>query len=197
MNRYFLVAIFFLASSIIYSQRIKIAEGDFTLLKGVSEYNIVFDFSNLQVINYESEEEFLNDKSQLTENRKKGAGEDFRKSWFNNREALYIPNFIKYFIKYSGNKEKFNLSVNNLQSKYTIKVSSEKIYSGYNVGVWNEEPKLYTTITIYETSNPENVVLKTKQIFTKGVKKYKLWERLASCYGKLGKSLAILLSRKT
>jgi len=193
-----LILFFFLFIGLtIYSQKIKIAEGDFSSLKGVKNYNIVFDYSNLEIINYESEADFLKDKMLLREKMSEGAGREFKRLWFKNRDSLYAPYFIKYFIKYSGNKEKINLFEDNKECKYSIMVSSEKMYSGYNVGVWNEEPKLYTTMTIYETSNPDIVILKTKQIFTKGVTKYDSWNRITTCYGKLGKSLAIYLSRKT
>ncbi len=50
------------------AQRYELLEGDLKNLKGISEYNITFDYSNMKVHGYETEEAFLNDKMEKRSN---------------------------------------------------------------------------------------------------------------------------------
>lgn len=80
------------------AQRYELLEGDLKNLKGISEYNITFDYSNMKVHGYETEEAFLNDKMEKRSNVE-GKAEKFRKEWFSDRENRYEPQFIAYFNK--------------------------------------------------------------------------------------------------
>jgi len=76
--------ILLLISFLNYSQKVKLAEGNIKDLKGITTYNVVFDYSNLKIPHFESEEDFLKDKMDKRERLKPNteAGERFRKSWF-------------------------------------------------------------------------------------------------------------------
>lgn len=192
-----LLLLLFMATATLNAQKIKLNEGNIETLNGVNAYNVVFDYSNLQIPNYESEELFLKDKMAKREEKLVGDGERFRKSWFADRENLYEPYFIRYFNSYFIMKRKIRIAENNLNSKYTIHVKSEMIYPGYNVGIWWEESKLNTIITVYETNNPAEIIFSTQLIKAQGKTDYKGGIRIANSYGVLGKALAKFLKRRT
>ncbi len=71
MKKIFTIA-FIIISTISYSQKGKILEGRFKNLKGIREYDLVFDYSDLQVNDFNSEEEFLEDKVNKREKKEVG-----------------------------------------------------------------------------------------------------------------------------
>ncbi len=179
-----------------HSQRIKTLEGSVKNLKGITQYNVIFDYTQLSVTNYESEEAFLEEKMKMREKMLIGGGEKFKEKWFLDRGDYYEPNFIFFFNDYFIKKKKINISENNLLAEYTIKVITNEIYSGYHVGVFSQHSKLRTTIIFYKNDNPENILFKTKQTYTTGTA-YDSAERIGNAYSLLGRKLADYLRKKT
>ncbi len=197
MKRRFVLLVFLLPALVIYSQKVKIQEGNIKLLSEVDEYNVVFEYSNLEIPNYNSEEEFLEDKMTKREEKLKGDGERFKKSWFADRQNLYEPYFIKYFNDYFIMKRKIKVSKNNLSAKYTILVKTKMIYPGYNVVVAWEGAKLNAIISVYQTGSPNKVLFLTKTVNIQGKPSYNAGVRIANTYGILGRAFAGYLRRKT
>lgn len=195
-NRIVLV-VFLLAFMASYAQKLKVESGDLSVLKGIEKYKIIFEYDSLTVEGFETEADFLKEKMEKRELKKQGDGERFRQSWFSDRKELYEPSFIKNFNGYFIMKKKIKLYKNNPSCKYTVKLVTNKIYPGYNVGVWWEESKLWATIIIFETENPKNIVLKSKEILIQGKTDYNGGVRIANSYGLLGKVFARFLRKKT
>src|SRR5690606_36779073 len=104
MNRLLLIALLF-STTIVFSQKSKVEEGDWKNLKGITAYNLEFDYSNLEIPKYDSEEAFLEDKMAKRDEKDAESGEAFRKSWFADREDRYEPKFIESFNKRFENGE--------------------------------------------------------------------------------------------
>ena len=153
-NLLFITALFF--STVLMAQKVKVTKGDWGDLKGINEYNVVFDYSNLSIPKYDSEEEFLKDKMAKRDEKEPGTGEKFKKSWFSDREEFYEPRFIETFNdKYKDGKVKVG---KDLDAEYTMKVHTTMIYPGYNVGMVRHNSKLEVTISVYKTDDLENVI---------------------------------------
>jgi len=197
MKKQLVLFVFLLSTVMIHSQKIKVKEGNIENLKGVDEYNVVFDYSNVKIPGYDSEELFLKDKMAKREEKLIGDGERFKKSWFDDRNNLYEPYFIKYFNEYFIMKRKIKVSKNNLDATYTILIKSEMIYPGYNVVVGWEGAKLHAIISVYETDSPENVLFTSKSFNIQGKPSYNAGVRIANTYGILGRTLAGYLRKKT
>ena len=165
--------------------------GYFKKLKGITEFNLVFDYTNLKVDKFETEEEFLADKMKKRE--EKGTDEEFKASWFADRENRYEPKFIESFNKRFGNGE-VRVEKGLTSAKYTMKVKTTWIYPGYNVGVMRQPAKLNTTIYIYETSNPDAPILVVdyEKALGNGAMgmDYNSGYRISEAYAKLAKTLA-------
>ncbi|MDH7446758.1 hypothetical protein [Aquimarina sp. 2201CG14-23] len=198
MKKLLLVAVL-MATSITFAQ--KATEGKIKNLKGISEYNLVFDYENVKVHKFDTEEEFLKDKMDKREKKHpgEGRGEKFKKSWFADRENLYEPKFIESF-----NKRFDNQSVKadkGLESaKHTMLVKTTWIYPGYNIGIQKSPSKVTATIKVYETANPDNVlysgVFKNQPGATFGGGDFNSGIRIAESYAKLAKSVAKYIIKK-
>lgn len=141
----------------LHSQEIEITLGNFTNLKTISEYNLVFDYSNLNVTDFENEEAYLQKTMLEKEHAKPGNARVFREEWFGDREYRYEPRYIKAFNEYFK-KEEVKVVKNRPDLMYTMKIHTTEIYPGYNNGFTRKSGNLEVTISIYETGNPENIL---------------------------------------
>lgn len=170
----------------------KILEGDFKNLKGITAYNVVFDYEGQKIAHFETEEDFLKDKMGK---REEESAENFRKRWYEDRGTIYEPKFIAYF-----NKRMENVSVSeNAGAQYTMHIKTTWIYPGYNVFVGSEESKLSGLVTVYETANPNNILLKIEYTKLPGIepteKAFDPGHRIAGAYEKLAKNFTKQLKR--
>lgn len=101
-KRLFLFLILFTSFSV-FSQRFKILSGDLKNLKDITEYNCTFDYKDMEVNGFESEEAFLKDK--IEKRKKYDGGKDlkgkaaaFERDWFEDRKNKYEPGFITYLM---------------------------------------------------------------------------------------------------
>jgi hypothetical protein len=175
------------------AQKIKIVSGNFANLKGISEYNLTFDYANLRV-DKSSEEEFLADRMK----KREGNGKDleFKKNWFADRENRYEPKFIKSFnTRFKKGTMKADKNLNT--AKYTMSIKTTSIHPGFNVGIMHNGALLNMMVTVFETTNPANILLVAqyervggKGSFTPiGFLDYNSGYRISEGYAKLAKSL--------
>ncbi|HEU0136172.1 MAG TPA: hypothetical protein VFQ50_02685, partial [Flavobacterium sp.] len=123
----YLLYIFLAVASAGYSQ-MKVRAGDFKNLKAITRYNVTFDYSNMQIQGFDSEEAFLEDKMKKREH-KEGVAENFRETWYTDRSTKYEPKFIEYFNKRFENGA---LSVGrDSTARYTMHVKTTWLYPGY------------------------------------------------------------------
>ena len=194
-----LLLVLILTSIKTFSQ--KKLEGSIKNLKGISEYNLVFDYEGLKVHKFKTEEDFLKDKMEKREAKHPGAGkgERFKKSWFADRENLYEPKFIESFNKrFDKQQVKVDKGLDN--AKHTMKVKTTWIYPGYNVGVMKQPSKVNATIIVYETENPDNILCSVayKHMLgrTFGGGDFNSGIRIAESYAKLAKEMAKYIIKK-
>lgn len=180
------------------SQDMEVVKGDFKNLKGITEFNLIFDYSNLKVDKFDTEEAFLADKMKKRE--EKGTDEDFKKSWFADRENRYEPKFIESFNKRFDNGE-IKVGKNLTTAKYTINVKTSWIYPGYNVGVMRQNAKINVIITVFETANPNNVLasIQYEKVPGNGAMgyDYNSGYRISESYAKLAKEFAAHIKKRT
>jgi len=141
----------------VFSQKANVTKGDWSDLKGITEFNLEFDYSDLEIPKYDSEEAFLEDKIAKREEKEPGTGEKFRESWFSDRENYYEPRFIETFNdRYKDGLVKVDRDLGN--AEYTMKVHTTFIYPGYNVGVVRKNSKLEVTLSVYKNDSPDDII---------------------------------------
>lgn len=194
MKKY-LFYLIFLVTITTFSQKIEIIEGDIKNLKNIGQFNLEFDYSNIEVVNFESEEEFLKVKAALREEKEKGKGEAFKNKWFEDRNKYYHPKFIESFNK-RFRKEKVKVFEVNEVAKYIMKIHTTKIYPGYNVGVWHEKSVLEAEIIVYAKNEPNKILFRGKYKNVGGFKSMQAETRISGCYARLAKNIAFYIQNK-
>lgn len=156
MNKVLFFA-FLLSTSITFSQKANVTKGDWSDLKGISEYNLEFDYSDLEIPKFDSEEAFLEDKMAKRDEKEPGTGQKFKESWFSDRENYYEPRFIETFNdRYKDGLVKVDRDLGS--AEYTMKIHTTFIYPGYNVGVVRKNSKLEVTLSVYKNDAPNDVI---------------------------------------
>ncbi len=187
-----------LCTTLMFSQKVKVTQGDFKNLKGISAYNLEFDYSNLSIPKYKSEEEFLEDKMNKRDEKDPETGEKFKESWFADRENRYEPKFIESFNKrFDDNEIKVGKDIG---AEYTMYVHTTMMWAGYNVGVWRENSKIEATITVYKNGEPNNIIFSADYTKVEGNgafgMDYDSGYRISEAYAKLAKELAANIKKK-
>ena len=191
--------LFLLVATFSYSQKLKILEGSFKNLKGVKEYNLVFDYTDVEIKGYNSEEEYIQEQVNEREVTKFVKEGKFREEWFSDRAYRYEPRFIEPFNRYFK-KGEVKVIKDLIDSEYTMKVKTTYIYPG-NVGTMTiKESEIKAKIIIYKTNVPleKLLVVEFKDIkgFYQGEKaimrgyEFHTGERIAYAYWTLGKYFA-------
>lgn len=166
-----------------FSKRLEVLEGDFKNINNIKNYDVVFDYSNVMIPDFDSEEAFLKDKMSKREEKHIGAGEVFKRNWFNDRKTKYEPEFIRSFNKYAR-KKGIKIS-ENTGARYIINIHTLIIYPGYNVGVWDSPSAIKAEISIYDIKNPNVLLLKALYGKSTGNSVYNAGDRIAHCYNSL------------
>ena len=137
-----------------WGQKVK---GDPKAIQGATSFNLIFDYSDVKVGKFKTEESFLADKMKKREKKKAGDGERFKKSWFADREERYKPKFIESFNKRFKNNE---CKVGELENaSFTLRIHTTWMYPGYNVGVVRRNAEITTIIYVYKSEDLETVLL--------------------------------------
>lgn len=193
MKKQFTIILVLLCSTFMFSQKTKILEGDWENLKDISAYNLVFEYKNLEIPKYDSEEDFLKDKMQKREEKEAGTGEKFKKSWFADREDHYEPKFIESFNKRFDDGE-IKVGKDLADATYTMKIQTTFMYAGYNVGVVRKNSKIDAIITVFENNAPDTILFSVKYTKAEGNgafgNDYDSGYRISEAYAKLAKTLA-------
>jgi len=189
-----------LFSTTLFSQRGEILEGDFTNLKGISTYTLIFDYSNVKVPHYDTEDDFLSSIVEEYENLESGKGKKFKKDWFSNREVFYEPEFINrfnYYLKKGNIKVGKNLdkvSYHNLEKvDYVMKIQTVTMDTEYANEDLISNPEITANISIYNINEPENLLLKIRYDTnnTESSMSNNQAISVSKSYGQLGKLLAV------
>lgn len=199
MKKTILSLVILLTATFSFGQRLKVEQGSLKNLKEIRGYSLEFDYSDLKIPKYNSEEEFLEDKMAKREKKKPGLGEKFKKSWFADRVNRYEPKFIESFNKRFKNGE-IEVGKNLNAAKYVFKIHTTKLYAGYNVGIIRHNAEIDITITVYEKSAPDNILFlgSYKDVQGRGAmgNDYNSGYRISECYAKLAKVFAKDLKKK-
>ena len=198
MKKPALVFAFLLASIILFAQKPKTIDGKAKNLIGITSYNLEFDYSDVQIPKYDSEEEFLEDKMAKREEKEAGTGEKFKASWFADRENRYEPKFVESFDKRFDDGE-IKVAKDMADAKHTIKIHTTRMYAGYNVGIVRKNAEIDVLMTIYETENPSIILWSGTFTRVQGYgamgNDYNSGYRISECYAKLAKEFAKMLKK--
>ncbi|MBS1754338.1 MAG: hypothetical protein R2765_02650 [Ferruginibacter sp.] len=132
-----------------FGQRVKKTSGDENILKSESSINIEFNYDNIQVGKYKTEQEYITAKTAEYNKKEAGKGDSWAKSWANDKESRFEPKFIELFTRESG------MTVSK-DAKYTLIFKTTSIEPGYNIGISRKNAEIDAEVWIVETANKDN-----------------------------------------
>jgi len=108
------------------AQKIKTTEGDLSALKNETSINVEFTYDNISVGKFAVEADYIKKKTDEYNAKEPGRGDNWAKSWVNDRQARYEPKFIDLFTLNS------HMTINKT-AKYTLIFKTKSIEPGYNI----------------------------------------------------------------
>ena len=131
------------------AQKVKTTSGTDDILKPESSINIEFNYDNLSIGKYKSDQDYITAKTEEYNKKEPGKGDSWAASWKNDRQSRYEPKFIELFKINSG------MSVMT-EAKYTMIVKTLSIEPGWNIGISRKNAEIDLEVWIVETTNKSN-----------------------------------------
>ena len=131
------------------AQKVKTTSGTDDILKPESSINIEFNYDNLSIGKYKSDQDYITAKTEEYNKKEPGKGDNWAASWKNDRQSRYEPKFIELFKINSG------MSVMT-EAKYTMIVKTLSIEPGWNIGISRKNAEIDLEVWIVETTNKSN-----------------------------------------
>ncbi|MCC6700849.1 MAG: hypothetical protein IT221_04955 [Fluviicola sp.] len=191
----------FLASlafaSISFGQKVMLTEGDLSALKGETFMKIEYDYSSMEVGDFNDEGSYTKKKVEEYNAKEAGKGDKWLESWERDKTVRYPEKFEELInktgtIKYSQDAE---------GTKYTLIVKTRFIEPGFNAGVMKRPAAVSFEYIIVETGNPSKVIARMSHKLVPGAQAmgfdYDTGTRIAESYAKGGKMLAAFITKST
>jgi hypothetical protein len=196
-----------------YAQKIKLEEGDLSLLK--SEKTLAFDFNYDSMMigsgkepghspgpphppgpghhGQQTEVEYVAKHTEDYNKKSPGKGDEWAKAWKDDRQALYEPGFTKEFEKYSGLQP-------DPKSKFTLIFKTTNTEPGFNIGFMRHNAEISGIAWIVETANKSHIIAKLSVMNSPGGSlfdnDYATDERIATSYSEAGRGLGYFIKGK-
>ena len=135
-----------LAAFITTAQKVELAGGDITKLKGEKTINIEFNYDRFGVGEYSSEKEYVKKKTEEYNAKEAGSGDKWALQWVADRKERYEPKFIELFTIHSG-------MTFDTTAKYTLVFKTTFLEPGFQVAIKKKAAEVDGTATFVETAN--------------------------------------------
>jgi hypothetical protein len=179
-----------------FSQKIVKVEGDLGFLKSQKELNLVYDYSEMGVGDFKTEEEYVNSKVKEYNEKEAGKGDKWKESWKTSRARVYHPKFEELFNKYAGVKA----SQNNENATHTLIIKTVFTEPGFNVGVMSR-PAAVSFEYIFVETGSDKVIAKYTHAKVPGAQAmgydFDTSTRISESYAKSGKMLGGFIAKAT
>lgn len=172
-------------------QKPKIVLGKLTFLKNESFVKAEYDYSSMAVGKFADEKEYVNKKKSEYNSKEAGRGDQWEKSWINDRKNRFEPKFEELLNKYLDNK--LVISSQAMEYNFIMVVKTTFTEPGFNVYVTRKPAMINTEITFYKKDDIKTPV--AKMILNNcpgnsfGGNDYDTGERISEAYAKCGKEL--------
>lgn len=185
-----LILVFFSVTST--AQKIKLREGDISVLKGQPSVSVEFIYDGMSVGSYPDEADYIKKKMDDYNKKEPGSGERFAKAWVGDRKTRFEPAFKEKFEEYAKILIKPN-------SKYTLIFKTISTEPGYNIYIKRKNAEIDAEVTLVETANRDKplAVLSISNApgRTFGGNDYETGVRIAESYEVSGKRLGIFIEK--
>src|SRR6185436_12467374 len=122
------------------AQKIKLREGDYSVIKGQASISVEFVYDGMSVGSYTDENEYIQKKKDDYNKKEPGSGDRWAKAWVADRKTRFEPAFKEKFEEYSKMLIKPN-------SKYTMIFKTISTEPGYNIYIKRKNAEIDAEVT--------------------------------------------------
>ncbi len=198
MKKYVTLIVMFIGVAS-FAQKMKLKEGGFDFIKGQKEINVEFLYDNMKLMKENiTNDEYVANRSAELDEKSRGKGATWEKSWYASRELIWAPKFLELMNKYLG-EEGISFAEGLGDSKYTLIVDTIWVYPGWDAGIMKQPAKVSTELRFVETANKQNVLALVTSEEAPGDQwgnNFSNESRMGEGYAKTGKSLAKLIDKE-
>ncbi len=189
----FMMGIFLVSSASMFAQ-CKLKSGNIKMLKDQASINLQYDYSNIAIGKFKTDDEYVANKTKEMNKRKAGSGDDWAVKWKSDRESRYQPafernlNMVLERFKSSGREGASN-------AKYTLIIRTTFAELGFSTFGYGPRKSAYISLVVdlVETSNPSKILasieMKREEGHYYGDLEVDAGLRMQSCYERAGEDL--------
>jgi len=181
------------------AQKIKVTDGDLNFLKGEEFIDIMFTYDEDLKVGKLTEDKYIQQKMAVAEEDEPGAGERWKKAWYEDRPVHFEPKFQELLNRYTEDADViFRPGID--EAKYKMIVNTIFIEPGFNVGVARKSASVDLEILIVPIDNDGEILAKILILAAPGKSMsygdYDVGIRVGEGYAKAGKELGKFLIKK-
>ncbi|MGC3948610.1 MAG: hypothetical protein QM762_29610 [Chryseolinea sp.] len=180
-------------TSAAYAQKIKLVEGDLSVLKDQKGVKTIFSYDDMSVGKFPKEADYIAKKKGDYNAKEPGSGDKWEKAWFDDRKERFEPKFRELFAEYSS------MSTVAEDAPYTLIFKTTKTEPGWNVGVTRAPAYIDGEAWIVKSDSPDKAIAKITITKSPGRDvfgyDFETGARLQESYAKAGKELGAFIKK--
>lgn len=180
-------------TSAAYAQKIKLVEGDLSVLKDQKGVKTIFSYDDMSVGKFPKEADYIAKKKGDYNAKEPGSGDKWEKAWVDDRKERFEPKFRELFAEYS------NMSTVVEDAPYTLIFKTTKTEPGWNVGVTRAPAYIDGEAWIVKSDSPDKAIARITITKSPGRDvfgyDFETGARLQESYAKAGKELGAFIKK--
>lgn len=176
-----------------HAQKIKLIEGNLSVLKGQKSLKTEFTYDNMAVGKYPNEADYIAKKKSDYDEKEAGKGDKWAEEWVSDRQERFEPQFRELFSRYS------DMSTVDENAPYTLIFKTTKTEPGWNIGISRSPAYIDGEVWIVDSGSPDKVVAKITITKSPGRDAmgydYETGARLEEAYAKAGKEIGAFIKK--
>ena len=177
----------------VYAQKIKLIEGDLSILKDQKSVRTLFSYDDMSVGKFSKEADYIAKKKAEYNEKEAGRGESWEKAWIDDRKDRFEPQFRELFSKYA------ELSTVDENAPYTLIFKTTSTEPGWNIGITRSPAYIDGEAWIVQSDSPDKVLARISILKSPGRDvmgyDFETGARLQEAYAKAGKSLGAFIKK--
>ena len=193
-NKIFMsVALLFVGLTAVAQRTTKAAEADYSFLKGVKKINVVFDYEGMTVGKNMTEVDYVAQTVAEKNEKKPGAGDEWKEAWEKGKLNLYEPAFITSLNK-KLKKMGFEASQGD-DAEMTLIVKITRLEPGFYSYAVNKDAELDMLMSFVETANHDNITSQVVMTNVHGAEAASVSGRLVTAFNMTGAILGKYIAK--
>jgi len=180
-------------TSAAYAQKIKLVEGDLSVLKDQKGLKTIFSYDDMSVGKFPKEADYISKKKSDYNAKEAGTGDKWEKAWYDDRKERFEPQFRELFSKYA------EMSTVAEDAPYTLIFKTTKTEPGWNIGVTRSPAYIDGEAWIVKSDTPDKAIARITITKSPGRDAFgydfETGARLQESYAKAGKELGAFIKK--